>query len=734
MSLGNDITLASITGADIRFDSSLDGAHALTLNSAGTVLLSSSVNIKASILNQGTLQVGNGGTSGTLNSDTIALASGTRLLFNRSDEIVSNSAISGSGSLTQAGSGTLVLSGANSYGGGTFIRAGTLQVGDGGSSGALTGDVVNDAALTFKRSDALLYADSISGSGSLTQAGNGTLVLSGNSSYGGPTTVAAGTLSVNGSIVSATRILAGATLGGSGTVGDVNVESGGTLSPGNSIGTLTVTGNLSFAPGAIYRVETDAAGNSDRVNVSGTALLNGSVMALPAAGNYSTNTRYTILNAGGGFEGTSFSGVSSALAFLTPHLSYDDNNVYLRLQRNDLAYASVAHTRNQVAAANALQKASADAAGDMLTALDAVNNLSAGQAPAAYDRIGGAGLVALRRAGASFATGLGNQVQARLRAVGTAASAQSLNGVQLAANDRIDDLMPALAQAGNGKLTLAGGLPVENTRQGFWLRGYGTDQDTDGDGNAAGTRIKEAGISVGFDTRVRDDLVVGAAFSHGDADVRATFEETGKSRGNAAAVYASYASGPWSVNGNLTLAHHANRMQRRIQVGSLDRTASARFDSRTVAVYGEITYDLLQATWTLQPLAGLAVTRNKADSFTETGADALNLQVAAQSATSARTLLGAKALFDLNGISLQPRAIWAHEFGDLNKGMTAQLQGAPAAAFTVYGVDLPRDALIAGLTIAGKPRERLSLFADVQGEFNSKQTNLGLLVGLRASW
>ena len=63
--------------------------------------------------------------------------------------------ISGSGSLTQAGTGTTVLTGTNSYSGGTSISAGTLQIGDGGTSGSIAGDVANNGALAFNRSDAM---------------------------------------------------------------------------------------------------------------------------------------------------------------------------------------------------------------------------------------------------------------------------------------------------------------------------------------------------------------------------------------------------------------------------------------------------------------------------------------------------------------------------------------------------------------------------------------------------
>ena len=62
--------------------------------------------------------------------------------------------INGTGPFTKNGAGTLGLSGANTYTGGTTISAGTLQIGNGGTSGSIVGNVTNNADLAFNRSDA----------------------------------------------------------------------------------------------------------------------------------------------------------------------------------------------------------------------------------------------------------------------------------------------------------------------------------------------------------------------------------------------------------------------------------------------------------------------------------------------------------------------------------------------------------------------------------------------------
>ena len=99
--------------------------------------------------------------------------------------------------LTKAGAGTLILTADNGYTGGTVIKAGTLQIGDGGTTGSVAGNILNDGRLVFNRSDTLSFAGTIAGSGTLRQAGTGTLVLTGNNSYAGGTEFKAGTIRVS---------------------------------------------------------------------------------------------------------------------------------------------------------------------------------------------------------------------------------------------------------------------------------------------------------------------------------------------------------------------------------------------------------------------------------------------------------------------------------------------------------------------------------------------------------
>ncbi|WP_158515151.1 autotransporter outer membrane beta-barrel domain-containing protein [Bordetella sp. H567] len=197
------------------------------------------------------------------------------------------SELTGTGGLVKSDFGTLTLTGNNTYQGGTVIREGTLQIGDGGTSGSIAGGVLNSGSLVFNRSDALTMDGLIQGSGTLTQAGTGTTVLTAANTYTGDTLVKGGTLAVNGSIASPTTIAPAGTLAGNGTIFG-NVDNFGTIAPGNgSMGTLTIAGNYT-GHGGVYQVTSalgDSASPSDRLVISG--------------GTAGGNTNVKVVNAGG---------------------------------------------------------------------------------------------------------------------------------------------------------------------------------------------------------------------------------------------------------------------------------------------------------------------------------------------------------------------------------------------------------------------------------------------------
>ena len=113
------------------------------------------------------------------------------------------------------GSGTLVLTNAETYSGGTTISAGTLQLGNNGTTGGVVGNILDNGLLVFDRSDSgACFSAEISGSGSIEQAGTGTLLFGGTNSFTGIALLSAGVLKLNNAtaLQSCTVLSTGGTL------------------------------------------------------------------------------------------------------------------------------------------------------------------------------------------------------------------------------------------------------------------------------------------------------------------------------------------------------------------------------------------------------------------------------------------------------------------------------------------------------------------------------------------
>ncbi|GJG96773.1 autotransporter outer membrane beta-barrel domain-containing protein [Cupriavidus pauculus] len=173
---------------------------------------------------------------------------------------------------TKTGTSTWALIGTGTVTAPWTVDQGTLQIGNGGTSGSLTSNVVvNDGAtLAFNRSDTYTFSNLVSGAGGVAQNGTGTTVFNTAQTYTGPTTVNLGTLAIDGSITSPVAVNAAGTLSGSGTIFG-NVTNTGTVTPGGGSGVLTIAGNY-IGNGGTVRVNTALGGDSSatgRLLVSG---------------------------------------------------------------------------------------------------------------------------------------------------------------------------------------------------------------------------------------------------------------------------------------------------------------------------------------------------------------------------------------------------------------------------------------------------------------------------------
>jgi autotransporter-associated beta strand protein len=297
-----------VDNASTSFDGVLeDGTSALTLSKSGTgtlTLTGTNTYTGGTIINAGTLQIGNSGTNGSITGNIID--NGT-LAVDRSGSLTLAGVIVGTGNLINLGPGRLTLTGTNLYTGGTTISNGTLQIGNGGSTGSVIGNVADNSILIFDRSDSYTFGGVISGRGILIQQGSGTLTLPNTNTYTGVTIVNAGSLIVDGSIASTKTVVnAAGLLGGHGSLGG-NLVNNGIVSPGNSPGTLTVLGNYTqnAAGNLLIEIAGLAASEHALLAVSGHASLSGTLQLI-GLGNFKLHVgdQLTFLIANGGVSGS----------------------------------------------------------------------------------------------------------------------------------------------------------------------------------------------------------------------------------------------------------------------------------------------------------------------------------------------------------------------------------------------------------------------------------------------
>jgi autotransporter-associated beta strand protein len=255
--------------------------------------------------------------------------------------VISNG--SGVVGLTKSGAGTLSVSGPNSYTGGTTISSGTLQIGSGGTTGFIAGNVFNNATLAFNRSNALSFSGTISGTGGLSKQAAGLLTFAGANSYSGLTTISAGTLALSGvgsigtgglnlgtsgspGVFDLLGLTAGSySLPSSASLSGVGTLSGsgkslavlGSLAPGNSAGTITLgsgfTLDLSQSGSSVFEITnpTYTAGTYDLVAGDGSVVFGGILNLAFSGGSYADGTNVLQLFANTGGRSGNFSAVNA---------------------------------------------------------------------------------------------------------------------------------------------------------------------------------------------------------------------------------------------------------------------------------------------------------------------------------------------------------------------------------------------------------------------------------------
>jgi autotransporter-associated beta strand protein len=234
----------------------------------------------------GGLLLANSSNSNFMSGLTAAYVQGGGAIVNTNGQNITfaQSLLDAGGGLAKFGPGLLVLAGNNTYSGGTTISEGTLQVGNGGTSGSILGNVTDNTLLVFDLAGSSSQNVNVSGSGSLVVAGPGTTILPNTSSVAisGSVTINAGSGLIQSGPVSAAVV----TNNGQYTISAAGLTLAGTAALTNNsalvvTGGGSVTGNVLNYYGATLSVNGATINgnltNDGNMSQSGLAVVSGTL-------------------------------------------------------------------------------------------------------------------------------------------------------------------------------------------------------------------------------------------------------------------------------------------------------------------------------------------------------------------------------------------------------------------------------------------------------------------------
>ena len=591
---------------------------------------------------------------------------------------VFSGAVTSAGSLTKAGPGTLVISGATTVTGPANINAGTLNIATGG---------------TFTAT--------------------------------GTTTLASGsTVSVTGALVSPTvNVLLGGNLTGAGTITG-NVNNFGTVNPGAPVGTLTING--SYTQGGTGLLPTELVvtpHNNDKLLISGAANLGGTLLITTAGGlRPNLGDSFNIINAGS--VASTFATVINPFegpgTLVKLVVVYTPTDVFVNAVQNTFANALslIPLTPNQTATAGALDSALTDVR--QTAVLGYLNGLNINAVPHELDRIAPEELTAIYSI--AFA-----QLDTEILSV-----QQRLSSIR---NASWSNASPETS----GKEAILGGVlspssTPQYARHGFFVNATGQYASLGNTTNANGFDVQSVGTTLGADLRLNENWVVGLTLGYARSNSDLTEGGSLSADGMRAAVYAMYLRGSFYTEFLVGGSFNSYETRR----SALGGTAEGSTNSQSFDAYVGTGYNIqVNDHWSITPMASLRYTDVNIDSFQETGS-LQPLAFPSQNQNSLRSRIGLQAAYTTHvgetRITPYLGLHWQHEFLDNELAMVSRFANGAGNPFTVHGPRIGRDSAVAtaGINVGWS---RYSVYAAYQAEmFRTNYDSHTMIVGFRVLW
>jgi outer membrane autotransporter protein len=614
----------------------------------------------------------------------------------------------------------LVLSGDNSYTGGTTISAGTLQLGNGGTTGSISGNVIDNGTLAFNRSDVVTFGGVISGTGNLAQSGSGTVILTAANTYTGTTTINTGNLIVDGSIASVQTIVnPGGLLGGHGTIGG-NLVNSGTVGQTNSPGTLTVTGNYTQNAAATLRVGVAglAPNQHDLLAVNGHAAVAGALEFVRVGSfNLKPGDQVTFLTANNGVSGT-FSSVQNGLlgtgTIVQVQVTTLANSVVLEGTQGSFENTpGVATTPNNKAVAKALDSARGDPREAALFAF--LDSQPLANLPHDLTLIAPTAVTSINATAVSVGKVQISNIGQRLANVrggsnGFSSSGFSINGGAVSFSDGLPGVSGPEGKGGTPVFA-----PTPDNRWGVFLTGLGEFTDVSDTPNAAGYDVDTGGFTFGVDYRITPNIALGLTAGYAHTSVNPTGGGRIDVNGGKLGAYATFFANGFYLDTAATGGPSGYNTHRAALQGNANGSTDGA-DFNALVAGG---YDWKKGNLSIGPTASFQYSYTGLNAFTETGSLAA-LKFPDQNTESERTAFGAKASYEwkIGQIVLIPQvsAAWQHEFGDTAYSIVSGFATGAGNNFTVTGPEIGRDSLLIGAGATVIWNDRVSTYLYYDGE------------------
>jgi outer membrane autotransporter protein len=589
-----------------------------------------------------------------------------------------------------------------------FQNSGNLDIASGGTLQVTSGQLGIAGGLST------ISGGTLTAPGDLTKTGSGVLDVRSRVVTGGAVNVEAGTLAANGEIFAKNIVVGGAaTLAGSGTI-NAPVTVAGSLSPGNSIGTITV-GSLTLNPGSNTLIEVASRSSNDIILVNGDAALGGTLQVVPIDGHtLSYGDRQTILVASGRISGE-FDKIEVPASFRGRFLNSGKTGTLLLAPDT---YTRVATTPNERNVAAALDSYIPVTSGDRLAVSIGLDSLTAGEYPAAFQQVSPAIYAALPMLVVEQAYNQAQLISQRLGFVRAGVG----GGFQFAGLPE-----PELRYDRNGKsvidpktvLPLPKEAAVANWNA--WVMGTGQFSNSNGWAGVSSARNNAGGFLAGVDYQWTDEFATGVFGGFQYNQLNYSGGGFAKGSGVSFGVYGAYSNDSgWYVDGVIGGGYTAFQTRRTIAFGTIDRTADADPGVGQFNISLNLGKDWNAGNLRFGPVAGIQYTYAGASSFTEGGADSLDLAVSPFDTSSLRSSLGARAAYLLNfseKLTLVPelRALWMHEFLNGGETISSALDGGRGSSFDYQTGSTYADSLFAGAGLGLKFGEQVtaSLFYNI---------------------